>query len=215
MSKRFRRNRKSARRSGWPFERRIALALSLAVLLACSATSLSTREVPLKNWWELDFKISQPQVRFFKDYDGTFRNFVLFTYTVTNKTKQDIRFYPDFLIETDVNTQHWDTVFIKLEEQVEAEEGRTILNSAQVIGVIKPGETKRGLAVFRGVDDRADWLHIYCFGFTNAYKFDERDEDKILYRVWRMDYHRPGDEIDRRYDRLIFSESAWDYHALR
>jgi len=192
------------------------LLLSAAILLvfALTGTVVYSKEVPVKEWWQLDFKISKPQVRHFRDYDGRYRNFLFMTYTVSNTTKKKIYFYPDFVIKTDVNTKHLDTIYPKLQGQLERERGKIYLNAAQVTGPISPGQTKAAIAIFKNVDPRADKLIFYCFGFTNAYKFDERDENKILYKVWRMDYNRPGDEIDRQYDKLIPVESRWDYEGL-
>ena len=197
------------------FDKGFLAGVSILVVFACAAAVLYSKEVPVKEWWQLDFKISKPQMRYFKDYDGRYRNFLSMTYRVTNKTNKKIHFYPDFVIKTDVNTRHLDTIFPKLQTQLESERRKNYLNAAQVTGPIGPGETKQGVAIFKNVDDWADKLIFYCFGFTNAYKFDERDESKILYEVWRIDYHRPGDEIDRQYDKLIFIEEKWDYQGLR
>jgi len=191
----------------------MGLIIVLASLMVTAAPSFA-REVPVKNWWVLDFKISKPHVRNMQDDDGEYKNFIYFTYTVSNKTEEKIYFCPDFLIETDVNTRHWDGLFHKLQYQLETMRGRALDNAAEIVGFIEPGETKEGIAIFRGVDDRADRLIFYCFGFTNAYRFDDRDENKILYRVWKIIYNRPGDEIDRFLDKLIFEDQIWDYHGI-
>ena len=197
-----------------PCLRKMGMGLmAVLVSLAVAATAIS-RDVPVKNWWTLDFNISEPHVRHMQDDDGVYKNLIYFTYAVTNKTEEKVYFCPDFLIETDLGTKHWDGLFHKLQYEIEAQRGRPMFNSAEIIGFIDPGETKEGIAVFKGVDDSADKLTFYCFGFTNAYKFDERDENKILYRVWKIIYDRPGDEIDRHLDKMIFEDHIWDYHGL-
>jgi len=175
---------------------------------------LFSKEVPVKDWWHLDLKISEPQIRNIRDYDGKYKNFIYFTYKVTNGTNDEIFFCPDFLICTNLKTKHWDGLHLNLQFQVEADVGRKYLNCSEVIGYIKPGDSIEAMAVFKGVDDRADEISIHCFGFTNAYKYDERDENKILYEVWKKVYKRPGDEIERHRDKMILQWKGWTYKAV-
>jgi len=188
-------------------------SIIFAFLLMLSV-HLFSREALLKNWWELSFNISTPVIRNFQDEDGVYKNFIFITYKVTNKTKGNIYFCPDFLIETDVNTRYWDSLHLKLEQQIEMERGKGYLDGAGIIGGIEPGETKEGIAIFKNVDDKADELAFYCFGFTNAYKLDDKVENKALYKVWKIIYRRPGDEYERQRDKVTLEFEDWDHKAL-
>ena len=132
-------------------------------------------------------------------------------YKVTNNTSQDVDFFPTFQIEADDETVTCANVSPKVANVVSERFGRKILDSNKVRGILKPGETRDGIAIFSGVDPASDTLTLYAYGFSGDLKTSRDAEGKVetLYRTYKLVYSRPGDEFVVAIDPVTLKSTEW------
>ncbi len=77
--------------------------------------------------------------------------------------------------------------------------------------IIKAGETRRCVAIFRGVSKQMDRLTIDVTGLTNDIIIEAVADHrrKITERVYQIVYKRPGDEFYPSMDAMSFVSKGW------
>lgn len=96
--------------------------------------------------------------------------------------------------------------------------GGRMLNAGELRAkrFINPGETYEGIAMFRGVDPRAQVVEVHLHGLVDSLVMTFRDEVTPSYRyenlVWKVRYRFPGDEFERDRDVLTEARRWWSGH---
>jgi len=187
------------------------IALVIFFAFAAGALAYDIR-VSRLNSWELTFESRPPRVMSLVEED-TLVNYTYVIYQVTNNTPQEIDFYPTFEIETDDGSVHRAQLFPDIAARLAERFGKDILNTSKIAGIIKPGETKRGVATFKDVDTGSDKLNVYVGGLSGDLKVEREKTDGervvTLYRTFKSVYYRPGDEFDVEIDPVILESSEW------
>ena len=188
--------------------RKITCVLLLGTALAAASYAYDIRISRLDSW-ELTFSCKPPRVMEILDgADLTEYTYVI--YEIKNDTSQEIDFFPTFNIETDNGKVCDSAIFPNVETAIKKRFGKDILSFREIVGLIKPGETKRGMAIFKGVDPASDHLNLYVVGISGNFKVDEV-EGKIvtLYRAYKLTYFRPGDAWHVALDPVTLQDSDW------
>ena len=184
-------------------------ALAILLALAAGAVAYEVRISKL-NTWELAFASKPPRsIEFVQDSQPVQYRYVI--YRVTNNTSQDIDFYPTFQLETEDGTVTNSQIYVEARQQLEKRFGKELLDSSRISGVIKPGETKEGVAIFKDVDAASDVLTVYVGGLSGDIKSQKNQEGKltVLYRTYKLVYQRPGDQYDLSIDSVTLKSSEW------
>jgi len=184
-----------------------ATAILAAIVLGSYAYG---QRISRLNSWELDFTCRTPRVvEVVVEADRQVYTYVI--YEVTNSSDSEIDFYPTFEIETEkgkpVRARSYPTVYAKIMKPLSIE----ALAQGKMTGIIKPGEKKTGIAIFKGVDPAADTLTVFVAGLTGDFKTQVSEDGtiKALYRTYKLIYKRPGDRFDASLDPITLEDSDW------
>ena len=164
------------------------------------------------NSWELTFASKPLRVLEVRERTGI-NPYTYILYEITNNTDSAVDFYPGFEIETADGEVTTASVKPVIFSKIVADSVGEILSFQDMAGVIEPGETKKGVAIFEGVDPAADVLAAYVTGLTGDFvtRATEEGAVRVLYRTYKMIYRRPGDEYHAQLDpvKLLSSEWVW------
>jgi hypothetical protein len=189
--------------------RKVACAFVLCVTLAMAAYAAQMRISKL-NTWELDFSVRPPHVIHVAEVDtGILYTYVL--YEVKNDTSQDVDFFPAFQAEDSNGKVYTAGIYPAAEAAIKAEDGRSILGFSAIAGNIKPGEKKRGMAIFKNVDAASNKLTLYVSGLSGDFKTDKNAEGQLvtMYRTYKTVYFRPGDQWHVMINPVTLKDSEW------
>lgn len=118
------------------------------------------------------------------------------------------QFAPELTLVTEDNGRqqvYHDQILPEAQAAIERRERMKLLNSVQIVGTIPEpaasdtaeGESRNGVAIWRGVDPTADFFKIFMTGFSNGFQTKPGADGKPI--VWRrtivQDFARPGDEF--------------------
>ncbi|KPJ58112.1 MAG: hypothetical protein AMS15_09175 [Planctomycetes bacterium DG_23] len=187
-----------------------ALALSLLLLASCG---LAFAE---EECWTLEFESQIPRRMVIANSSGESKVYWYMLYKVTNNTAAEHFFIPDISIETETKKIYLDSLYPDPEWAVERRKGKKFLNMAEMIGKIKPGETKEGIALFPQIDPAADELRLVVMGITNEFKIEKFEAGTYIGKVCRhralvVTHKRPGDEHNPHMKRVYFYGRTWDW----
>jgi hypothetical protein len=179
------------------------------------------REAPGYNWivaeaaplpkdregiWVLEFaylpvRVTEVEVK------GQRRRIYYLYYRVVNRTGQPRRFVPQFTLITDDGQRLEDVPLPVAVKRIQAHEDPTkpLLGSASIVGEIPPStregidEAVYGVALWDGVDHRADAFQVFVRGLSDGYQVvqppqGQGGEPFTRYKALRLDFVRFGDE---------------------
>jgi len=189
--------------------RRTLGTLVVTALVAAAAFSYEIRFSRLDTW-ELDFESNPPRVYEIKEGDAL-GQYTYIIYRVTNNTDEEIDFFPTFEIETEAGVLHRSGLYPKAYERIVKGETEKILSFPKIARTLKPGQTRRGVAVFKGVDPAADELTVYVTGLSGDMKLrrDKEGRIKAEYKTYKLIYSRPGDAYAAALDPVKLESSEW------
>lgn len=134
-------------------------------------------------------------------------------------------FVPEFTLvtdDTDPPMSYIDRVMPAAQPAINKRERGEYLNSIEVVGPVPPvvpfetpgAKEVRGVAMWRGVDPKADRLTLFMTGFSNGYFVTKAPDGTDM--VWRktliQHFWRPGDEIAQDEREIKYSGNPeWDY----
>lgn len=129
-----------------------------------------------------------------------------------------VRFYPVFvLVGHDYKQTYTDRIVPGVIEQIHAAEIRD--PNVSLLGSVEIGkqplslsgdEIDRGVwgvAMWENVDPRTDFFSVYVQGLTNAYLWEEEQQDvapRLTFRTLQLNFWRPGDTVREQDDRIRF-----------
>ena len=168
-------------------------------------TALLPRDKP--GIWVLDFAFKPLRMRTV-EVPGKGRRQIHYLYfRVVNRTGKPRDFVPEFTLVTDTGKRYEEAVLPAAVKVVQAREDPSVplLGAVDIAGVIPPS-TKEGVddavfgvALWDGVDPRADRMQIYVRGLSDGYKdTPSPDGGKPVpkYKTLRIDLIRRGDHIN-------------------
>ncbi|MDR3636424.1 MAG: hypothetical protein P4L84_21655 [Isosphaeraceae bacterium] len=172
--------------------------------------------------WVLDFAF-KPVRLITVEVPGKGRKLVHYLYyKVVNRTGKPRMFVPQFTLVTDTGRRIEEAVLPRAVELVRAREDPSIplLGAVDVVGMIPPS-TKQGVddavygvAIWEGVDPKADAFHIYVRGLSDGYQeLPSPDGSKSVtrYKTLRIDFLRRGDERNLNEKEIQLNEPPYEW----
>ncbi len=184
---------------------------AFVVLVAVTAGAYAyVNRVSRLNTWELAFSSKPPRVMEVTE-DGNLSQYTYIIYEVTNKTSEDIDFYPTFQMETDNGKVFTAGIYPTFFSLISERFGKEILPFSKIIGIIKPGETKKSVAIFKNADPASDMLTVYVAGLSGDFTLKRTQSGKLIvrYKTFKMCYARPGDAFQASLDPVTLKSTAW------
>jgi len=174
--------------------------------------------------WVLDFAYKPLRI-ITVDIPGKGRRDVHYLYyQVVNKTGQPRMFVPQFTLVTDTGKRYEDTVLPQAVKKIQNREDPSIQNlygAVDIMGVIPPSNKQGvddavfGVAVWEGVDPRADKLTIFVRGLSDGQREDPSPDaggkPVVRYKALQLNFIRRGDQFGQHEREIIPSEPAYDW----
>src|SRR5436305_13844739 len=125
-------------------------------------------------------------------------------YRLINHTGKPRMLVPQFSLVTDTGKRYEDTVIPQAVKNIQAREDLTIplLGAVDIMGMIPPS-TKEGIddavygvAVWEGVDPKADRFSVYVRGLSDGYQLvtpPGSEKPVVRHKTLRIDFIRRGD----------------------
>jgi len=160
--------------------------------------------------WQLRFEPFTPRMLTLEDADGTKHAYWYVTYHLTNPHKSPKPLLLDLWFLTEHGKRFDDLPLPTVLQAIEERYGRRYLSRNEISGLIKPGETKEGVAIFRRVDPAADYFWLYIRGLAAREVLNpDQDESTIRVHVLRFAYHWPGDARLKRIEDVALKGRKW------
>lgn len=174
--------------------------------------------------WVLDFAFKPVRI-ITAEIPGKGRRQIHYLYyRVINHTGKPRLFVPQFSLVTDTGKRYEDTVLPQAVRTIQAREDLTVplLGAVNIMGTI-PESTKEGIddavfgvAVWEGVDPKADRFQIYVRGLSDGYqtiKAPDVEKPIVRYKTLRIDFLRRGDErnLTEKEIQLLDPPYEWVY----
>lgn len=169
-------------------------------------------------WWKLawtfDVKTTRPQrVAINVPGAGAVR-FMYLTYEVTNRSLREVQVVPLASLVTDTFKTYRNQTQPDVKALAERREGTTLRSTTEMMGMVKQGESRRGIIIFREVDPGAKRWDIYISGLSGEYVLQlipGRAEPLVLHKTYHVQYRNRGDEFDPRDDEIEHVKTEWTY----
>ncbi|MBN1765023.1 MAG: hypothetical protein JW860_07180 [Sedimentisphaerales bacterium] len=206
----------------------ILLLIAFALLMSFAGAVPEPALVPPPGTWQLDFELHGDPQQISLTLPGEYnpRRFWYLLYTVTNKTGQDVEFYPNFEILTDSLKlyQAGDNVRRPVYNAIRDLYPSTIPlleHEDQVSGKILIGEdnARDSVAIFEDFDPNATHVKIFISGLSNetttvdypgGIDLDTGKPKKVLLRKSLMlEYRVPGDQYNPQDRVMLYHSRNW------
>jgi hypothetical protein len=172
--------------------------------------------------WVLDFAFKPVRMRTL-DLPGKGRRPIHYLYyRVVNHTGEPRMFVPQFTLITDTGQRLEDAVIPQAVPIIRAREDASIplLGAVDIIGSI-PLSTKEGIddavfgvAVWDGVDPKADRFSIYVRGLSDGHQLvtpPDGGKPVVRYKTLRIDFIRRGDERNLNEREIQLNEPPYEW----
>ena len=178
-------------------KRTVFLVAGMAIVLALTASSTFA----LTPMWELEANISHPEaIRVMTPTgDDTYWYVV---YSVKNTSDEPKQIQPMLSMASNIGKTYNDIYEPTVIGAVKAREGADLVSVSTAAGELKPGETRRGVAVFDKVDSATKDLVLWAYGLAGKRVESRGDDVGIFTRAYKMAWTIPGDQYNFLPNRL-------------
>ena len=172
--------------------------------------------------WVVDFAYKPLRITTVETSKGR-RDVHYLYYQVVNHTGTPRMFVPQFTLVTDTGKRYEDTVIPQAVKKIQSREDPSIQNlhgAVDIMGLIPPS-TKQGIddavfgvAVWEGVDPRADKLTIFIKGLSDGLRADpdpSGGKPVIRHKALQLDFLRRGDHLDQKEREILPAEPPYEW----
>jgi hypothetical protein len=172
--------------------------------------------------WVLDFAYKPLRI-ITVDINGKRRDVHYLYYQVINRTGQPRMFVPQFSLVTDTGKRYEDSVLPQAVKVIQNREDPSIQNlygAVDIMGMVPPSNKQGvedavfGVAVWEGIDPRADKLTIFVKGLSDGYREDpapDGGKPVIRYKALQVDFIRRGDHLSQHEREITLGEPPYDW----
>jgi hypothetical protein len=171
--------------------------------------------------WVLDFAFKPVRLRTIDTEKGR-RTVHYLYYRVVNHTGKPRTFVPQFSLVTDTGQRLEDAVIPQAIAIIQAREDASIplRGAVDIMGIIPPSAKEGiddavfGVAIWDGVDPKADRFQIYVRGLSDAYQVVQPPDGSkpiVRYKTLRIDFIRRGDERDLNEREIQLNDPAYEW----
>jgi hypothetical protein len=171
--------------------------------------------------WVLDFAFKPVRMRTVEIPGKGRRNVYYLYYRIINHTGRPRMFVPQFTLVTDTGHRYEDAVLPQAVKLIRAREDDSIpLHGAvDIMGMIPPStkegvdDAVYGVAVWEGIDPKADRFHIYVRGLSDGNQVINGPDGKpiVRYKTLRIDFIRRGDERNLSEKEIQLGEPPYEW----
>jgi len=190
--------------------------VGVVLCLFAAGAALNAAEVELNldhiDVWTLnkhDVKLDKPRDIVINDKTGKPRTFTCITYEVKNGTPETAKKARNFKISlmavTDAGEVYDDIDDTDVHHKIEELDYKKYKTLGR-LGLVKPGKSARGIAIFNRIDAHMDKLKVYVGGINNLYR-TETDEQRMLV----FSYARPGHQYETGDQLLTVTDVNWEW----
>lgn len=190
-----------------------------AFLSVCgmSMSGLAPEPEPVPRRWELQFDPGPLRIASVNVPDVGVRQYVYFTYRVTNNAGEDVFFAPSFDYsdgEGGVYRSGRDVPQAVTTRLLEVVQNRYIQDQVQIIGDILqgPAHAKDGLVIWPLVDTNPSEVVVYVTGLSGESKTIASPDGKdkfVVRKTMRMEFEAPGSLDGRGSQPLELKSRSW------
>jgi hypothetical protein len=171
--------------------------------------------------WVLDFAFKTVRLRTV-EIDNKRRTIHYLYYRVVNHTGKPRMLVPQFSLVTDTGQRLEDAVIPQAIPIIRAREDAsiTLLGAVDIMGMIPPS-TKEGIddavygvAVWEGVDPKADRFSIYVRGLSDGHQVispPDGGKPNVRYKTLRIDFIRRGDDRDLNEKEILLNDPPYEW----
>jgi hypothetical protein len=171
--------------------------------------------------WVLDFAFKPVRLRTI-DTDKGRRTIHYLYYRVVNHTGKPRTFVPQFSLVTDTGQRLEDAVIPQAIPIIQAREDASVplRGAVDIMGIIPPSAKEGiddaifGVAVWDGVDPKADRFRIYVRGLSDGYQLIQPTDGSkpvVRYKTLQIEFIRRGDERDLNEREIQLSDPAYEW----
>ena len=182
--------------------------------------SLLPRDKP--GIWVLDFSFKPLRMRTIEIPGKGRRQIHYLYYRVVNRTGKARDFVPQFTILTDTGKRIEEAVIPNAVKIIKAREDNAVplLGAVDIAGTIPPrteddvDDAVYGVAIWDGIDPKADRLSIYVRGLSDGYKEitpSDGGKPTVKYKTLRIDLIRRGDDRNLNEKEIELSDPAYEW----
>lgn len=184
--------------------------VALAFTIACSgllAAAIPPAERPVS--WVLKFTHTSPKRITVNDPLKGKIPFWYLTYTVTNPFDDAKMFLPEFEIRPKGHKTVKDNFYPEAEKLAEERDGRDYINCVDMRGLIKPGQTRAGIVIFRQISRDTNKFTLVAAGLSAKTVIIEDGTPHIKQKVYQADYYWPGDRYHFDPENFKLQDTRW------
>jgi hypothetical protein len=171
--------------------------------------------------WVLDFTFKPVRLRTI-DTDKGRRTIHYLYYRVVNHTGKPRTFVPQFSLVTDTGQRLEDAVIPQAIPIIQAREDASVplRGAVDIMGIIPPS-TKEGIddavfgvAIWDGVDPKADRFRIYVRGLSDGYQLIQPPDGSkpvVRYKTLQIEFIRRGDERDLNEREIQLNDPPYEW----
>lgn len=172
--------------------------------------------------WVLDFGFKPLRMRTFEPPGKGRKHIHYLSYRVVNHTGKPRDFVPQFTLVTDTGKRYEEAVVPSAVKLIQKREDASIpMHGAVDIAGVIPPSTKEGVddavfgvAMWEGVDPRADKMSIYVRGLSDGWKAvpaPDGGKPTIKYKTLRIDLIRRGDARNLNEKEIQLAEPSYEW----
>ncbi len=133
------------------------------------------------------------------------------TYTVKNPHDDAKMLRPEFEIITKEGKRYLDNYYPAAQRLAQLRDKRKYLNCLEVRGLLKPGQTKHGIALFRQIHRDTNYFSLYVSGLSAVKVLEVNGERaKVKVKVFRADYFWGGDRYHFDPENFKLQRTEWE-----
>ena len=173
--------------------------------------------------WVLDFAFKPLRITQVEIPGKGRRDVHYLYYQVINKSSEARMFVPQFTLVTDTGKRYEDTVVPQAVKKIQTREDPSITNlygAVDIMGMV-PSSNRQGIddavfgvAIWEGVDPRADKLQVFVRGLSNGQRQEstpEAGKSVIRHKALQLDFVRRGDHFDQKEREITLGEPPFDW----
>ena len=171
---------------------KISAIFAVLVALAAGAVGYEIKVNKLGSW-ELGFSARPPRTIELATEQGK-ENYTYVVYEIKNDTQEEINFIPSLQLQADGGDAVTGDSYGAAAKEIRRIVGGNLLDQAGITGCIKPGETRRGVAIWKNFEPGARQLTLYVQGLSDDFKMVKNENGHMLtmYRTYKLTYRRTG-----------------------
>jgi len=133
------------------------------------------------------------------------------TYTVKNPHDDAKMFTPELAIITKQGKKYLDNCYPAAQRLAQLRDKRKYLNCLEIRGLLKPGQTKRGIALFRQIHRDTNNFSLFVNGLSAVKVLEVNGEQaKVKVKVFRADYFWGGDRYHFDPESFKLQKTEWE-----